>query len=93
MYNEGISVSGDALDTGTIYKVIEKKGNSYTFKDVKLGVGRETAKKFLRENPKLIKDIMKETWEVVERGEAPEEEMATETGSSSNDEEAPLPNE
>ena len=93
MYNEGISVSGDALDTGTMYKVIEKKGNSYSFKDVKLGVGRETAKKFLRENPKLIKDIMKETWEVVERGEAPEEEMATEPGSSSNDEALPLPTE
>jgi recombination protein RecA len=93
MYNEGISVSGDALDTGTLYKVIEKKGNSYAFKDIKLGVGRETAKKFLRENPKLIKEIMKETWEVVERGEAPEEEMATEAPSSSNDEEAPLPNE
>jgi recombination protein RecA len=93
MYNEGISVSGDALDTGTLYKVIEKKGNSYAFKDIKLGVGRETAKKFLRENPKLIKEIMKETWEVVERGEAPEEEMATEAASSASDEEAPLPSE
>ena len=89
MYNEGISVSGDALDTGTIYKVIEKKGNSYNFKDVKLGVGRETAKKFLRENPKLIKEIMKETWEVVERGEAPEEEMAAESADASSEEVPP----
>jgi recombination protein RecA len=55
--------------------VIDKKGNSYVFKEEKLGVGRENAKKFLRENPKLTKEIKDKIWEVVERGEAPEEEQ------------------
>jgi recombination protein RecA len=78
MYNEGISVSGDALDTAVLYKVVDKKGNSYSYKEEKLGVGRETAKRYLRENPKLLKQIRDAVWEVVERGEAPEEEQADE---------------
>lgn len=76
MYNEGISLSGDTLDTGVMYKVVDKKGNSYSFGEEKLGVGRETAKKFLRENPKLIEKIRKQVLEIVEKGELPPEEEA-----------------
>lgn len=74
MYNEGISLSGDLIDTGLLYKVIDKKGNSYMYGEEKLGVGRETAKAYLRANPKLMKKIYEQVWEVVEKGEAPEEE-------------------
>lgn len=77
MYNEGISLSGDVLDTATLYKVIDKKGNSYLFGEEKLGVGRETAKRYLKDNPKLMDKIRKQVLEVVDRGEPPEEEMAT----------------
>src|SRR5579859_432703 len=56
MFNEGISASGDLLDTGVITGVIEKNGNTYMFKDVKLGVGRENAKGFIKENAKVFKD-------------------------------------
>lgn len=59
MYNEGISIAGDLLDIGTSYEVIKKSGNSYSFGDIKLGVGREKAKRFLRADKKLIKDIKK----------------------------------
>ncbi|HLD34874.1 MAG TPA: recombinase RecA [Patescibacteria group bacterium] len=76
MYNEGISISGDVIDAGVLYHVIDKKGNSYFFGEEKLGVGREVAKKFLRDNPKLIKTIKDRIWEVVKKGEAPEEEEA-----------------
>ena len=74
MYNEGISVSGDLLDNGVAYKVVNKSGNSYTFIEERLGVGREKAKQYLRDNPKLMKKIRKQIWDVVERGEAPDEE-------------------
>lgn len=74
MYNEGISVSGDLLDTGVMHKIVQKMGNSYAFEDEKLGVGREKVKQYLRENPALMKKINEKIWEVVERGEAPEEE-------------------
>jgi len=65
MYNEGISLSGDALDTGVQFGVVTKSGNSYSFGENKLGVGRENAKQFLRENPKLIAEIKKQVWEKV----------------------------
>ncbi|MBI4779554.1 recombinase RecA [Candidatus Falkowbacteria bacterium] len=59
MYNEGISISGDLLDTGVIYNVVNKSGNSYSYGDIKLGVGRENAKRFLRADKKLMKEIRK----------------------------------
>ncbi|TSC96223.1 MAG: recombination protein RecA [Parcubacteria group bacterium Athens1014_10] len=59
MYNEGISLTGDLLDLGAEHKVISKSGNSFSFGDTKLGVGREAAKRFLKENPKLQKEIRK----------------------------------
>jgi recombination protein RecA len=63
MYNEGISVPGDLIDTGLTFNVITKNGNSYSYGEEKLGVGRETAKQFLRENPKLMEKIRQEIWE------------------------------
>lgn len=57
MYNEGISIPGDLLDTAVAYKVINKSGNSYSFGNEKLGVGREAAKKYLKENPKIMSEI------------------------------------
>jgi len=74
MYNEGISVAGDLIDTGIEYKVVDKSGNSYRYGEEKLGVGREKAKQYLRENPKLMKQIEKDIWSAVKRGSAPDEE-------------------
>lgn len=80
MYNEGISASGDLLDTGAALGVIEKSGNTYMFGEVKLGVGREAAKAFLKENVKVFGEIDKAVREKVKSGEAvvpakpPEEE-------------------
>ncbi|MDD5489671.1 MAG: recombinase RecA [Candidatus Moranbacteria bacterium] len=59
MYNEGISKEGDLIDTGVKYEVVTKTGNSFSFGETKLGVGREKAKAFLRENPKVYKEIEK----------------------------------
>ena len=60
MYNQGISYEGDLLDTGIKYDVIGKAGNSYSYGEEKMGVGREKVKIFLRENPKVAKAISKE---------------------------------
>lgn len=59
MYNEGISLAGDLVDSGVKYEVVKKSGNSYSFEDAKLGVGRENAKTFLKENPKVAEKITK----------------------------------
>ncbi len=70
MYNEGISASGDLLDTGVGYGVIQKSGNTHMFGEIKLGVGREAAKAFLKENEKVFKEIDKAVREKVKSGEA-----------------------
>lgn len=59
MYNEGISISGDLVDTGAKFDIIKKSGNTFSLGDLKLGVGRENAKKFLGENPKVASEISK----------------------------------
>ncbi|MFH1315882.1 MAG: recombinase RecA [Candidatus Uhrbacteria bacterium] len=59
MYNEGISVSGDLIDLGVETLVVGKSGNSYSFGEEKLGVGRENAKRTIRENPNLMAQIRK----------------------------------
>ena len=69
MYNEGISIAGDVLDSGVAYGVIAKSGNTYTFGEEKLGTGRENVKVFLKENPKLMTEIKKQVWQKVRSGE------------------------
>lgn len=59
MYNEGISMAGDLVDTGAKFDVVKKSGNTFSFGEIKLGVGRENAKKFLIENPKVASEIAK----------------------------------
>ena len=72
MYDEGISISGDLLDAGVAYNIINKSGNSYSFGDIKLGLGRENAKRFLRADKKLIKEIRKKIWNGVKAKELEE---------------------
>ena len=67
MYDEGISISGDLIDLGVQYRIITKSGNSYSYGEEKLGVGRESAKQYLRANPKLIEKIRKEIWSNVKK--------------------------
>ncbi|MBT4121524.1 recombinase RecA [bacterium] len=65
MYNEGISIGGDVLDTGVNLGIVDKSGNTYSFQGEKLGVGRENSKDFLKQNPKLIQKIKKDVWKAV----------------------------
>jgi recombination protein RecA len=57
IYGEGISREGDLLDLGTLHSVIEKSGAWFSFKDTRLGQGRENVKRFLRDNPDISKEI------------------------------------
>ncbi len=57
MFDEGISTSGDLLDLAVAANVIDKAGAWFTKGELRLGQGRENAKKFLRENPDLCKEV------------------------------------
>jgi recombination protein RecA len=88
MYNEGISVPGDIIDTGLLYNIVAKSGNSYSYNDEKLGVGRETVKQFLRDNLPLMNKIRHDIWEVFTKKR--EMENSGETAPSFPDEAPPM---
>ncbi|MBT4936693.1 recombinase RecA [Candidatus Peregrinibacteria bacterium] len=60
MYNEGISITGDVLDNAVKKEVVKKAGAFFSYGEIKLGQGRENAKNFLKEDPKLLSQIRKE---------------------------------
>lgn len=72
MYAEGISASGDLIDLGLAQGVLEKSGNTVSFGEQKLGVGREQSKTFLRENPKVAADLRAAILKRVKEKEAEE---------------------
>jgi recombination protein RecA len=59
LHSEGISRIGGVLDLATENGVIQKSGTWLSFEDVKLGQGREGARNFLKENPKILEKIEK----------------------------------
>ena len=60
MYNEGISRAGDVIDLAVAKGVVDKTGAWYEYSGEKIAQGREAAKKYLRENPKVLDKITKE---------------------------------
>lgn len=73
IYNEGISKEGEVMALGEKYKIVEKTGNSYFYlpaqagkptgekeEKIKLGVGYDNTRTFLRENKKIADQILKE---------------------------------
>ncbi|MDD5737454.1 MAG: recombinase RecA, partial [Candidatus Omnitrophica bacterium] len=59
IYNEGISRTGDIIDLAVNLGIIEKSGSWITYGEQKIGQGRENAKAFLKENPKLLHELEK----------------------------------
>lgn len=59
MYNQGISRSGDILDIATEKEIVEKSGAWFSYNGEKISQGREAAKKYLEDNPKIMKEIAK----------------------------------
>ena len=57
MYGEGISKTGELIDLGVVAGIVEKSGSWYSYKDAKLGQGKESARKFLKENPNIADEI------------------------------------
>jgi recombination protein RecA len=57
MYNEGISTAGDIIDLAVKHELVSKAGAWYEYKGEKIGQGREAAKSYLKENPKVIAEL------------------------------------
>lgn len=57
MFGKGISREGDILDLAAEADIINKSGAWYAYKNNKIGQGRENAKQFLSENPKIMNEV------------------------------------
>ena len=57
MYGEGISKIGEIIDLGVQADIIDKAGAWYSYKDEKIGQGRENTKQFLKDNPQMLEEI------------------------------------
>ncbi|EPZ5668196.1 TPA: recombinase RecA [Campylobacter coli] len=59
MFGEGLSREGELIDYGVKLDIIDKSGAWFSYKDKKLGQGRENSKAFLKENPEIADEITK----------------------------------
>ena len=57
LYNEGISRLGEVIDLGVKLELIDKAGAWYSYKDDRIGQGKENVRKYLKENPKIAEEI------------------------------------
>jgi recombination protein RecA len=57
MFGKGISRSGGILDMGVELSILTKSGAYFSYKDLRLGQGRENARQFLEENPQVMEEI------------------------------------
>lgn len=59
MYNQGISAEGDILDLATEKRIVEKSGAWFSYEGANFAQGREAAKQYLKDNPKIMAEIDK----------------------------------
>ncbi len=59
MYGEGISKTGEIIDLGVKAGIIEKSGSWFSYAEQRIGQGRENAKQFMKDNPKIANEIEK----------------------------------
>ena len=59
MYGEGISKVGELIDLGVKANIVEKSGSWFSYNSQRIGQGRENAKQFLKDNPKIADEIEK----------------------------------
>ncbi len=57
LYGEGNSPEGDLLDLGVAHHPVDKSGSWFSYGDLRIGQGRETARVFLKDNPDLAREI------------------------------------
>lgn len=57
MYGEGISKSGEVVDLGVEFDIVNKSGAWYSYGETKVAQGREAAKQFMMDNPEVADEI------------------------------------
>lgn len=79
LYGEGISYEGELIDLGASAGIVDKAGAWYSYKDTRIGQGKDNARQFLKEHPDIAHEIDQTLREqLLPRPQAPSE-AATET--------------
>jgi len=65
MFGEGISKLGELIDYGVKMDIVDKAGAWFSYKDSKIGQGKENSKIFLRDNPEIADEIEKRILEAM----------------------------
>jgi recombination protein RecA len=68
--HDGISREGGLLDVGLEFDILTKSGAFIKYEGQTIGQGREATKLYLKENPKIAKEITEAIWKVVKSGQA-----------------------
>jgi len=56
-YGQGISRTGEVVDLGVEYGIVEKSGSWYSYNSTRIGQGRENAKTYIKDNLETMKEI------------------------------------
>ena len=86
MFNQGISKEGDLVDLGVELEIVKKNGAFYTYKELRLGQGRENAKEYLQQHSETALEMDKEIRQA--RQTAPAPLTPTDPGAAPEPEEA-----
>ena len=65
MYGEGISKTGEIIDLGVEYEIIEKSGSWFSYGGTKLGQGSDSVKVILKDNPELMEELEGKIFQII----------------------------
>ncbi|NLL74828.1 MAG: recombinase RecA [Erysipelothrix sp.] len=65
IYGKGVSYLGEVIDLGVQYDLIDKAGSWYSYKDEKIGQGREAVRTFLEANEAIADEIAQDIRKII----------------------------
>ena len=97
IFGHGISRTGEILDYAVELGLVKKSGAWFSYNDMRIGQGRENAKKFIEENPDITKEledkIMANAQKLAYNADDDEEDAPAEASIEASASEAPAPEE
>ena len=91
IYGKGISKSGNILDLAVSLDIVEKSGSWFSYDGTRIGQGRENAKKYFEDNPKIMAEVEKKVR--AKSDEAFEKSLNDEGSEEVEDQDEPLDDE
>ncbi len=87
MYNYGISREGEIIELGVQAGIIEKSGSWFSYNSERIGQGKENARQWLKDNPKIAEELIKK---IKEKSGIINEKMLDTTPSRADDDAVPV---